>query len=260
MKSLQAMAAVSYAPTNAPCVSSMRYCCCASHAAPDVPWYLKSTSYASYALPAFRMPPAVAATLCTGDTIAAAAPTELRNAGRARRAFHSIRTLRSAQELRAMQHGRVQHAASLLVACSTSACGMQHAACLESICGSSPKSLGLPPELDGIALVEATNILRRLPESSSVEEMLLIVKRTVRRCLHAPLVPLPLLFHTCVHAAGLCTAIGQATHIAQGREGMWEAGRQAGREVGRHARTHAGGRAGGRAGTQAGRSLIRRRV
>ena len=45
----------------------------------------------------------------------------------------------------------------------------------------SPKSLGLPPELDGIALVEATNILRRLPESSSVEEMLLIVKRTVRR-------------------------------------------------------------------------------
>jgi hypothetical protein len=117
VKSLQAMATVSYAPTNAPCVSSMRYCGCVSHAAPDVPWYLKSTSYASYALPAFRMTHPVAATLFTGDTIAAAAPTELRGTP-GTPGFHSIRTLRSAQEPRAMQHGRVQHAASLLVACN----------------------------------------------------------------------------------------------------------------------------------------------
>ena len=112
VKSLQAMATVSYAPTNAPCVSSMRYCGCVSHAAPDVPWYLKSTSYASYALPAFRM--------------TAAAPTELRGTP-GTPGFHSIRTLRSAQEPRAMQHGRVQHAASLLVACNTSACGVRRA-------------------------------------------------------------------------------------------------------------------------------------
>jgi hypothetical protein len=166
------------------------------------------------------MTPAVAATLCTGDIIAAAAPTELRGTpeGHAGLSFDP----HTPQRPRAARDASWSRATCCIAACSVQHVGMQHAACLESICASSPKSLGLPPELDGIALVEATNILRRLPESSSVEEMLLIVKRTVRRsmppCAAAS-------FHCPCPSTHACTLLDYAPQ--QDKQPKWHKGGRA---------------------------------